>query len=118
VNRQKFAVELLLVFECIKSFEQCGIWVEGPLCYRHGEKAPAIVRPLREMAARDLATFSSMHGLDAWPAQPPPFWRQDSRAAASLNAVVDKFVTDMQLRLPSTVSTVMRVMDRLEVLVR
>eukprot|EP00884_Botryococcus_braunii_P015749 jgi/Botrbrau1/2858/Bobra.0036s0005.3 len=81
---------------------------------RHGDKSPTIVRPLREIAGRDIATFSSMNGLDAWPSQPLPFWRHDGQSGASLNAVVDKFVADMQLRLPSTASTVMRVMDRLE----
>ena len=79
---------------------------------RHGANAPAVVRPVRDCAARDLALACRMWRLGTAPRAPNP--RASSRGRPSLNALAAAFVVGLQAALPSTVPTLLRTALKLQ----
>ena len=80
---------------------------------RHGVDTPAVVRPVRDCAARDLALACRMWRLGTAPragAMNP----RGSRGRPSLNGLAAAFVVGLQAALPSTVPTLLRTALKLQ----
>ncbi len=70
-----------------------------------------MVRPVKELPARDMAMVCHLRGLHLAPL--PLMARSGGRP--SLNALCREFVAGMQAGLPSTVSTIVRTASKLKV---
>lgn len=80
---------------------------------RHGADAPAVVRPVRDCAARDLALACRTWRLGTAP-RARALNPRVSRGRPSLNALAAAFVVGLQAALPSTVPTLLRTALKLQ----
>lgn len=80
---------------------------------RHGADAPAVVRPVRDCAARDLALACRMWRLGTAP-RARALNPRAPRGRPSLNALAAAFVVGLQAALPSTVPTLLRTALKLQ----
>ncbi|KAF5273998.1 hypothetical protein FQA39_LY01113 [Lamprigera yunnana] len=67
-----------------------------------------ILRPLRNFTIKEAALYNYFHNLD-----PVNFVHQQANPYASIQNLMQKFVTDLQENYPSTISTIVRTGDKL-----